>query len=212
MMKVLKSVVSRQCSVASCPQEKAPLILPTATNHGLRTTDSPAFTLIEIMVVCAIIGIVLTMAVPSIYRKLNPESMQKAVSDIMEACSHARAHAILQSVSVELVIRAEGGQISVQPLGSGGGAGPGADRDLAEDLPAAAGAGVFTARISDKIAVELLEVNFQDQMEFEEARVRFYPNGTSDEFRMLLVRPETQERRLISLEVVTALADVDIVK
>ncbi len=67
----------------------------------------------------------------------------------------------------------------------------------------------FTTRIPDKIAVELVEVNFQDAMDWAEVRVRFYPNGTSDEFKMLLYRPDTNERRLLTLEVVTALADVE---
>ena len=67
----------------------------------------------------------------------------------------------------------------------------------------------FTAKIPDTIAFELLEVNFQDAMEWEQARVRFYPNGTSDELKMLLFRPASGERRLITLEVVTALADME---
>lgn len=186
---------------------------PTTPDYGPRTTNYWAFTLIEIMIVCAIIGIVMTMAAPAIYRRLHPESMQKAVNDVLDACREARAHAILQAVPVELVIRGEDAQISVQPVSGGDRGGVGLASSFPDEpAPAASGASLFTARISDRIAIELLEVNFQDQMEFEEARVRFYPNGTSDEFRMLLVRPETQERRLISLEVVTALADFDVIK
>src|SRR5215510_4038318 len=66
--------------------------------------SSLAFTLIEILIVIGIIGIVMTIAIPSIYRQLHPESMQKAVSDIMETCSHARAQAILSGNITELVI------------------------------------------------------------------------------------------------------------
>ena len=35
-------------------------------------------------------------------------------------------------------------------------------------------------------AVTLLYVNLKDQMEAEETRVHFYPNGTSDEFTMIV--------------------------
>ena len=38
------------------------------------------------------------------------------------------------------------------------------------------------AVLPDDIAVKLLYVNFEDQMEFPEARVQFFPNGTCDEF------------------------------
>ena len=187
---------------------------PLATRQSAR-----AFTLIEIMVVVAIIAVLMTVAIPSLYRQLHPESMQKAVSDLMEACSHARAHAILSGNPVDLVIRAEDGNISLQPA-SGEVSTPARLESLnvageewrMEDRPnpRASSEGIsFSAKLSDKIAVELMEVNFQDQLEFEEARVRFHPNGTSDEFKMLLVRPETGERRLITLEVVTALVDVE---
>jgi type II secretion system protein H len=191
------------------------------TRHSSLVTrhSRVAFTLIEIMVVVAIIAVLMTIAIPSLYRQLHPESMQKAVSDLMEACSHARAHAILSGNPVDLVIRAEDGNISLQPA-SGEVSTPARLESLnvageewrTEDRPSprASSEGIsFSAKLSDKIAVELMEVNFQDQLEFEEARVRFHPNGTSDEFKMLLVRPETGERRLITLEVVTALVDVE---
>src|SRR6266481_1549762 len=44
-------------------------------NMGLRL----AFTLLEIMVVVAIMGIVMTVAIPSLYHQLHPDSMRKAV-------------------------------------------------------------------------------------------------------------------------------------
>src|SRR6266436_656792 len=76
------------------------------THHAPRTTHhAPAFTLIEIMVVVAIMGIVMTIAIPTVYQQLHPESMRKAVSDVMEACGHARARAILDGVQIDLVIR-----------------------------------------------------------------------------------------------------------
>jgi len=80
------------------------------TQHATRNTRctqhaSRAFTLIEVMVVVAIMAIVMTLAIPMIYQQLHPESMRKAVNDIMEACSHARARAILDGVQVDLVIR-----------------------------------------------------------------------------------------------------------
>src|SRR2546423_14400471 len=78
---------------------------PKARTKNVRTpaaagTAAPlcAFTLIELMVVVAIIGIVITISIPTIYQQMHPESMRKAVSDVVEACSHARARAILNGV------------------------------------------------------------------------------------------------------------------
>src|SRR5438477_5959589 len=69
-----------------------------------RSSFLAAFTLIEIMVVVAIMGIVMTIAIPTVYQQLHPESMRKAVSDVMEACATARARAILDGAPMALVI------------------------------------------------------------------------------------------------------------
>lgn len=188
-----------------------------------------AYTLVELMVVVAIMGVIMTLAIPSMYRRLHPESMQKAVDDVRDACIEARANAIMQGVAMDLVIHSGDGSISVQPASGGGPAG-GMGLDSGVDVlqnrshgveyaefrkPEGAGSGsagggsAFSARLSDKIAVEALEVNFIDLMEAEAARVRFYRNGTCDEFRMVLVRPDTGERRLFTLEVTTGLVDVE---
>jgi prepilin-type N-terminal cleavage/methylation domain-containing protein len=71
------------------------------------------FTLLELMVVVAIMGIVMTISIPAIYQQLHPESMRKAVSDVMEACSHARARAILNGAETDLVIRPGDRQFTV---------------------------------------------------------------------------------------------------
>src|SRR6266581_2780388 len=91
------------------------------THHAPRTThhaSRPAFTLIEIMVVVAIMGIVMTIAIPTVYQQLHPESMRKAVSDVMEACSHARARAILNGAETELVIHPADRQFTVSSAAS----------------------------------------------------------------------------------------------
>lgn len=193
---------------------------PASLRHPVsRLRDRRAFTLIELMVVIAIVGLVLTIAVPSIYRQLHPDSMQKAVSDFMEACSQARAQAILGGTIAEVVITAEDHTISVR------GAGPGArssakplespdlagtDWRMSETRPAPASGGAgFTAKLSEKIAIELMEVNFVDQMELDEARIQFHPTGICDELKFVLFQPSSGERRLLTLDVVTGQLDVE---
>jgi Tfp pilus assembly protein FimT len=55
------------------------------------------------MMVVAIIGLMMTMSVPAILRTMHQEPLRKAVNDVMNICSHARAQAILQGVPVTVV-------------------------------------------------------------------------------------------------------------
>ena len=57
----------------------------------------------------------------------------------------------------------------------------------------------------------MLDVNLMDQMEAPEARVRFFPNGTCDEFTLVL-RSEKGEMRKITLESTTGLWDVEVLR
>ena len=163
------------------------------------------------MIVLSILAIIVAAGVPSIIRSLKKEGLRKAQADLMEACSHARAQAILSGVPMELVIRAEGGQIAVEPLKVGGR--PSAEADAPadneerrlKDAPKN-----FSARLDDDIAIRTIDVNFMDQMELPEARVRFFPTGTCDEFTILFF--SAQGERKISLDVVTGLADLEVIR
>ena len=188
---------------------------------SLRPTHWPraAFTLIEIMVVCAIIGIVMTIAIPSIYRQLHPESMQKAVNDIKEACDLARGHAVLNGSTMKLVINNREKQISVvqgeakrsEPVSMDrleSKSVSGEEWRMPDREQAPAAAGVFTAKLADSIRIEGIRLNLMDYTEDEVVEVNFYKNGTCDEFSMFLLSREN-ERRQLWLEVATALLDFE---
>lgn len=186
------------------------------------------FTLIEIMVVCAIMGIILTIAVPNIYRSLHSDSMDRAMQDFLEACNHARASAILNGSAVDLVVTATEDERITFNLQAAAGISPGADSMESpsvsgeewrmDNVKKSSGGNEpisFSGTWPQSVKFELLEVNYQDAMEWAEARVRFYPNGTCDELKALIVRYPTAgenksvERRMITLEVVTSLAQVE---
>src|SRR4051794_19738219 len=106
-----------------------------------------AFTLIEVMVVVAIIGIIMAMGIPSIVHTMRKEGMRKAVSDLVDACNEARATAILTGSKSDLVIRPQEGKIS---------------------------GGTFSATFPENVWIEILGVNFIQFEEADEARVHFY--------------------------------------
>jgi prepilin-type N-terminal cleavage/methylation domain-containing protein len=179
-------------------------------NPALRTPHSAlrtGFTLIEIMIVVAIMGIVMTMSVPIVYKAWRKAPMRKAVSDIVEVCSNARARAIMRGAVTEVVFHPRQNRLEVA-----GATGP--PRSAGEEsgipgsvAPAATGSGL-SAQLSGQVIIETLDINMSG-VEFndaDEARIRFYPNGISDEMRMILF--DGHERIGIELEITTGLASV----
>jgi prepilin-type N-terminal cleavage/methylation domain-containing protein len=166
------------------------------------------FTLVEIMIVVAIIAVVFAMGAPGFVRVLQKGPMRQAVSDVVEALGQARAQAILRGVPVEFRLTGEG-TMDVCPSNDHG-RGPQPefpDASIEEEVDAGPPVKVFSARLHQDIAVTLLELNLRSQMEAEETRVRFYPNGTSDDFTVVLEFGGEIHR--IWLDPITALADLE---
>ena len=153
------------------------------------------FTLVEMMIVIGLVGILAAFGIPSVVSSLNKEGMRKAVSDVIEGCSFARAAAVFSGQSAQLVINPKEKTFTIT-------AGGGASADYKID---------FKATLPDEIQIEILGVNFVELQDAEVARVQFHPNGTSDEFAMIL-RSDQQEVRKIELDVVTGLADWEFIK
>lgn len=147
-----------------------------------------AFTLIEIMVVVAIMGIILAAGVPSLYGFMHKAGIRKTTSDILETCQTARSAAILSGQPTDLVFHPREG--TCEASGAGGGYGSWA----------------HSAKIED-CTIEMLDVNLQECKEFETVKVRFFPNGTCDEMTLVL-HSSNNEWRKIALEITTALPSV----
>jgi prepilin-type N-terminal cleavage/methylation domain-containing protein len=157
-----------------------------------------AFTLIEIMVVVGIMAVILSMGIPSIYKAMKKEGMRKATSDVAEVCSLARARAILGGSPVDVVFYPLEGRLEI---GGGGG-------DASAAPPTVSAGTSSGAQIDQDITIEMLDVNLLEYRESEWVRVRFYPNGTSDEMTLIL-RSSKNEWKQVTLEVTTGLASVD---
>ena len=190
---------------------------PRRANPG-RTAVS-AFTLIELMVVMGLMMIILAIGVPRMVQG-NRSPLGESLNAVMEACAAARRQAILTGSTSRVTIRgAEEGTGFIISAGSGGGRSRAQkDRDINSDMadfldetprPASkpsAGAG-FSGRIHDEVAVHFISVNFDESMDKDQVEVKFYFNGTSDEFTIGM-RHEYGDAvlRFVQLDSVTGLA------
>ena len=182
----------------------------------VRHSANRGFTLVEIMIVVAILGIVLGMGIPSMFRAMKREGMRAAMNDVLEACQKARAAAILSGSLVELQILPATGEFKVV---AGSTAPPSANvldampAELAKVAPPPPAPAIpsFSIQLPSDVSIELLDVNFVELKDAEDVRVKFRPNGTSDEMTVVL-RSRQEEWRKISLEVTTALAEMEAIR
>ncbi|HEY5298116.1 MAG TPA: type II secretion system protein [Verrucomicrobiae bacterium] len=145
---------------------------------GLRPRRQKAFTLIEIMVVVAIIGLMAAIGIPSMLLQLKKEGMRKAVSDVKDVLTDARAKAILNN------------QITYVTF-----------HPAEKKLESSTGK---SAALDDNVDIAMLDINLMDFSQSEVARVRFFPNGTSDELMLVLI--SGGQRMKITLEFSTGIA------
>ncbi len=179
------------------------------------------FTLIELMVVIAIALLIMGWGIPNMLNTLEKQGINKAVTDLMEGCKQARAYAILSGESAELVIAADTGAITIRKAsgprllrGTERGFVPPPDGNTApptrgsqkrvEKLKS------FNRALEEQVAVEMLDVNFIDQTQYPDGIVRFYPNGTSDEFT-IVIRVDAEWRK-VGLDPITGIASVEDLK
>jgi type II secretory pathway pseudopilin PulG len=167
--------------------------------------------MMEVMIVLGIMAIIAAVGVPAFYKAMRKEALRQAASDIVEVCSNARARAILNGTPMEVVFHPQDRNCSISgapaaaaqdsaspPLGN--------DAPLEPKIPKA-GSGT-SASWSDRLSLEMLDVNFIDCRDYDAAHVRFFPNGTSDEL-VLILRSDQNEFRAITTEATTGLVSFE---
>jgi prepilin-type N-terminal cleavage/methylation domain-containing protein len=178
-----------------------------------------AFTLIELMIVIAIMAVVMSLSIPTFYRSLERDSIRRATRQILDACTQARTQAILNGRPCDLVIQPEARILrprltrdaaltaeelmrkeenrALAALAEGLGEGTGAEDD-----------GI----LPEEITIMFIGVNFvPDLQQAEAVPVRFYPNGTGDEFAML-IRSDANQWRKFTMDVATGIVKWEVIQ
>ncbi|HEY1788073.1 MAG TPA: prepilin-type N-terminal cleavage/methylation domain-containing protein [Verrucomicrobiae bacterium] len=156
---------------------------------------SAAFTLMEIMVVVAIIGLCAAMAVPSLLQMRREGPMRKAVNDVLELCDRARAGAVNKDTTTYLVFHPHERKIDLV----GG--------DSNQALTTRMGQHpIMSTQFDPSVTIQGLGISLKDCTDLEQSQVNFYDNGTCDEMTLILWCGG--EREMISLELTTALPTI----
>ena len=157
-----------------------------------RSRGGRAFTLIEIMVVVAIIACIVAAAIPSLYGFVHKEGFRRTLSDIIDTCRSARSEAIINNRTAELVFHPHDGNGTCEVGTGAAGAGY--------------GAWAHSAKFED-CTIKMLDVNLQECKDLDLAKVRFFPDGKCDELTLVVVS-DKNEWKTISLEITTGIASV----
>jgi Tfp pilus assembly protein FimT len=176
-----------------------------------------AFTLLEVMIVIGMAALVMTISIPFVQRTIRRDAVYQAVHTVEEACRNARSLAIFNNATTELIIRPHEKDFSVRPGQAVRSiARPSIDPETGEERPVSVGFGKQAAKpfhgtLGEDVVIEMLDVNFVEHRDDEEARVRFHPNGTTDEFTIVLRIGATAWRK-ITLDIVTGLPTLEVIR
>jgi prepilin-type N-terminal cleavage/methylation domain-containing protein len=167
-----------------------------------------AFTLIEMMIVMAIIGLIAAMGVPSILQIFRKEGMRRAVSDVQQLLADARARAIYTGRSTQVVFHPADKRLELADAPGGAPAAPLLDAS-ANNSPSTLPPSAFSIPrgsvvLPDGVEIAMLDIDLLDFSGEETAGVCFYPNGTCQELTLVLHSGDAWQK--ITLEFSTALA------
>ena len=154
-----------------------------------------AFTLVELMVVLAVLGLIIGISIPSFRSFFKKAPLEQAISDVEGMCRQARSDAIINKRTIELVLNdSEDSLILRSAARTVMGVDPetGGEANLVEQ-------GEVLDRVelaADLQIIEPLDEDFVGLLE-----LRFYPNGTAEPVDLRVT--DGNEAYILSLDPVT---------
>jgi prepilin-type N-terminal cleavage/methylation domain-containing protein len=133
-----------------------------------------AFTLVELIVVIAVMGVILGISIPAFIKLRKKAPLEQAVSDVEEVCRNARARAILDMRVMEVYLNAVEDVVALRTA-TRTVMGVNMETGLEGRQPEY---GVEKVRYQLQADMEII-APVDDEFEGE-LRLRFYPNGTAE--------------------------------
>lgn len=155
-----------------------------------------AFTLVEIMVVVAVMGLLIGISIPAFRNITNKAPLEQGISDVESLCRQARAEAIVKQQAMDVLFNDAEEIVALTT----------AARVITAPDPFT-GLMIKTTEETHLIDQVALEVDLQiiepepDEFTVDEIRIRFYPNGTSETLELRVVSNDEAYR--LTLDPVT---------
>jgi prepilin-type N-terminal cleavage/methylation domain-containing protein len=158
-----------------------------------------AFTLVEIMVVVAVMGLLLGISIPAFRKIMNKAPLEQGISDVESLCRQARAEAIVGQQAMDVVFNESEEIVALTA----------AARVINAPDPFT-GLMIKTTeetQLIDRVFLPVDLVDLQiiepkaDKFTLDEIRIRFYPNGTSETLALRVAGDD--EAYLLTLDPVT---------
>ena len=141
-----------------------------------------AFTLVEIMVVVAVMGLLIGISIPAFRNITKKAPLEQGISDVESLCRQARAEAIVRQQAMDVLFN-EAEEIVALTTAARAINAPDPFTGLMVKI-------TEETQLIDQVA---LEVDLQiiepkaDKFTLDEIRIRFYPNGTSETLELRVV-------------------------
>ncbi len=152
-----------------------PNFFSPALNHAINSTyrqkvrAKSAFTLLELLLTIALVGIILGVSIPSLNRSIKNTKFRSFVDKTYLFLDYAKNHAVLKSVILQMRFDQEENQIFLE------------ERETKQRV-------LRTVKIPEKMSFEI-----------KEEEINFYPDGTLQKFEIIIYDEDDDSNRRIKI-------------